>query len=90
MLRRTSFAQQSEEPAKLVRKTSLYSSAPKIMSSESRIGEFKLGKLLGVGGFSKVVVGYHIPSGKKVRLRHLIYFLFRFTDKISKGSYQGN
>jgi len=36
-----------------------------------QIGPYKLGKTLGVGSFSKVKLGVHVPTGSKVAIKML-------------------
>ncbi|KAL7747270.1 hypothetical protein RI367_007324 [Sorochytrium milnesiophthora] len=38
-------------------------------SQEAKIGDFKLGKTIGQGAFSKVKVGYHKETGQKVAIK---------------------
>lgn len=39
------------------------------LESECRVKDFKVGKLLGRGGFGRVFKGIHVPSGKLVALK---------------------
>jgi hypothetical protein len=49
------------------RSKSIYSASPRRQSEHGTIGDFKIGKVLGKGSFSKVMLGFHVDSGKKAR-----------------------
>ncbi|KAI9219990.1 kinase-like domain-containing protein [Blastocladiella britannica] len=54
------------------------------LSAEPRIGDFKLGKTIGQGAFSKVKLGYHRETGQKVAVKIVDKVLM--AEKINKSA----